>query len=398
MIKRVLSSIAFLTAATVATSQVWISEVLINAPNGPDDNREFFEVQGPPNFGLNGWYFLAIDGDGGNAGVVDQVIDLTGLSTGANGLLLVMDPNIVLFPTPDPLTSIFITAFTPDIENGTNTFVLGYGTPPQVGDDLDLDNDGTLDAGQIVGFTVVDAVSHLENDGVNNYAYADDLGFPEAVFGPYSYTADALYRVRTPAGNAPAGWALGDVLGVDPGPFTFDLARSDRFSLYGYPDPSVVPVSPGSLNAVNLLPGFSFQGTIDLQNYDGSLATQSIEFVITDTIGNVVQTETVPLTATGAYSFSSTLPAGSYLVKAKGATWLRKSVLRVVDGTSNQTVDFSLINGDADGDNEVSIGDFAVISANFGTSGPLGDLNGDDEVDIGDYAIMSGNFGLLGDD
>jgi len=44
------------------------------------------------------------------------------------------------------LTSISIVAFTPDIENGSNTFVLGFGTPPSVGDDLDADNDGTLDA------------------------------------------------------------------------------------------------------------------------------------------------------------------------------------------------------------------------------------------------------------
>ena len=70
--------------------------------------------------------------------------------------------------------------------------------------------------------------------------------------------------------------------------------------------------------------------------------------------------------------------------------------------------------GDCDGDNEVSVGDFAIISGAFGSSydsttftafpGPGGqpwdfnaDINIDDAVDIGDYAIMSGNFGLAGD-
>jgi hypothetical protein len=53
---------------------------------------------------------------------------------------------------------------------------------------------------------------------------------------------------------------------------------------------------------------------------------------------------------------------------------------------------------------EVTIGDFAVISASFGKSAgdpgfdPMADIDRNDEVDIGDFALMSGNFGALGDD
>lgn len=69
----------------------------------------------------------------------------------------------------------------------------------------------------------------------------------------------------------------------------------------------------------------------------------------------------------------------------------------------NQT-SFSLLNGDCDGDNEVTIGDYAILSSAFGSCegdpnwDPRADLNCDGCVDIGDFAILSANFGQAGDD
>lgn len=66
--------------------------------------------------------------------------------------------------------------------------------------------------------------------------------------------------------------------------------------------------------------------------------------------------------------------------------------------------DVFLLAGDADGDNEVSIGDFALLSAAFGSSpgtptwDPRCDFDCDDEITIGDYALLSSNFGEVGDD
>lgn len=60
--------------------------------------------------------------------------------------------------------------------------------------------------------------------------------------------------------------------------------------------------------------------------------------------------------------------------------------------------------GDADGDNEVTIGDFALLSSAFGSSpgmpnwNPMCDFECDDEITIGDYALLSQNFGEVGDD
>ncbi len=66
-------------------------------------------------------------------------------------------------------------------------------------------------------------------------------------------------------------------------------------------------------------------------------------------------------------------------------------------------INVTLINGDCDRDNEVGIGDYAILSASYGSDlgGPGwnadADLNGDDAVDIADYAILSQNYGLVGD-
>lgn len=62
------------------------------------------------------------------------------------------------------------------------------------------------------------------------------------------------------------------------------------------------------------------------------------------------------------------------------------------------------MNGDSNGNNEIEIGDYSILSAAFGsavgdpTFDPLADLNGDDAVEIGDYAILSANYVAIGDD
>lgn len=60
--------------------------------------------------------------------------------------------------------------------------------------------------------------------------------------------------------------------------------------------------------------------------------------------------------------------------------------------------------GDADGDNEVGIGDYARLSASYGSTpgtpnwDPSCDFDCDDEISIGDYSLLSSNYGLSGDD
>ncbi|MBX7134583.1 MAG: putative Ig domain-containing protein [Fimbriimonadaceae bacterium] len=156
----------------------------------------------------------------------------------------------------------------------------------------------------------------------------------------------------------------------------------------------------------------TISGRIELQDYLGDITGQPITIELRIPGQPVALfVRTVNLTATGSFQFTATsnaVPAGTYDIAVKGSHWLKRlmpSVAIAANGRSG--IDFggalSLINGDADGDNEVAIGDFAVISAAYGSA--IGDpnwlasadLDGDLEVSIGDYAILSANYGLAGD-
>lgn len=115
-----------------------------------------------------------------------------------------------------------------------------------------------------------------------------------------------------------------------------------------------------------------------------------------------IETKHVQLTLAGGYRFDTNL-SGAYDVYARGPHWLRKNLGSFILGGVSSGVSGMLTNGDIDGDNEVAIGDYAVLSSAFGTI-PVSvgwvenaDLNGDESVDIGDYAVLSANFGLVGD-
>ncbi|MEZ5966122.1 MAG: hypothetical protein R3F56_19960 [Planctomycetota bacterium] len=231
---------------TAARAQFTLSELLIDAP-GTDDGQEFIEIRGPANTQLTGYYFLAIEGDGTAAGVVDQAIDLSAYSTGSNGLLLIRDTSAVLSPAPDAATSVVVFNPTPDIENGTNTFVLGFGTAPAVNTDLDTDNDGTLDAG-IPGFTVVDAVSGTDG-GAADLLYAAQLGGTNFAYNGV-FTPDCYYRIYSASGT-PLCWTVADVTapGVT-GPYSFDFVSSTTGEIQGGLASGYGPqaLNPGSLN------------------------------------------------------------------------------------------------------------------------------------------------------
>jgi len=223
-IKHIVTLAVFAALTASAQAQFTISEALINAP-GADQGLESIELRGPANASLAGWKLLVIEGDTGQLaqGMLDVVLDLNAFSTGPNGLLLVRDiPGTPFTPVVDVLTSVVYNDFIPDIENGANTFVLGYGTVPAVGTDLDLDNDNNLDAGVLSGFTPVDAVSYqspLDDPATGGY-YADELG-GFAIPATATWTPDALYRLYN-ADGTPCRWVVADVNGVVGFAFTFD--------------------------------------------------------------------------------------------------------------------------------------------------------------------------------
>ncbi|MBX7135894.1 MAG: hypothetical protein K1X67_24765 [Fimbriimonadaceae bacterium] len=112
----------------------------------------------------------------------------------------------------------------------------------------------------------------------------------------------------------------------------------------------------------------------------------------------VVGTRVATLNATGG--FDVTVPAALPLdVSIKEDTWLRRTML-----VNTGPITLNLVNGDCDKDNEVGIGDYAILSSAYGSApgevnwNASADLNRDDVVDIADYAILSSNYGRSGDE
>lgn len=141
-------------------------------------------------------------------------------------------------------------------------------------------------------------------------------------------------------------------------------------------------------------------GRVNLEDFQGDITAVPVTIEVR-AVGSAVplHTEVVQLDMDGRYQTATTLPPGTYDVTAKAPHWLRQRLSSVpLTASGIAGIDFSLANGDLDGDNEIAIGDYAVVSQTFGTSDPSGDVNGDGEVDIGDVALVSANFGRVGDD
>ena len=218
-----------LTAAAVglgiaasASGQVRINEMLIDGP-GTDNGQEFIELSGPANFSLAGLTLLAVEGDGANPGAIDVALSLNSFSLGSNGLFLWRDSATIIDTSnaagvqgPDPATIVNIADFSPDIENGSNTFLLVANFSGAIGNDLDTNNDGVLDS--TPWGSVIFSIGVIENDGASNIAYAAQLG--GATVGPNAgFNADSIaFGVD--------GLVYGsDVLGSAGGPYTYDLTR-----------------------------------------------------------------------------------------------------------------------------------------------------------------------------
>lgn len=244
-----IAALAATFSCAAADAQFILTEIFVNPP-GADDGQEAVEIRGAAGASLAGLWFITIDGDGTSAGVVDQRLDLGAITAGSNGLVLLRDGGAIA-PRPQPATTVVMVAFTPDIENGSNTFVLGLGTAPPVGFDYDTNNDGIID-NLPPNFTAVDAVGVIENDGANNFAYATQLGFP-ADFGPFSFTPDAVYRYFA-CDDTFLGWVGGDVVGTNPGgPYTWDRTENFGFGV-GFV-PALEPGQGLNPGTPNLLPG-----------------------------------------------------------------------------------------------------------------------------------------------
>ena len=143
-------------------------------------------------------------------------------------------------------------------------------------------------------------------------------------------------------------------------------------------------------------------GRVYLQDYSADPTDTSVTSEIREP-GSTTPVEThIVLLDGNLYAFGTTLE-GTYDLAAKASHWLRQTRQRIAI-RGDVTVNFSLINGDVDGDNEVTLFDFGELVAAFGSLpgdsnwNANADLDGDEEVTLFDFGILVRNFGVIGDD
>ncbi|MEP0765983.1 MAG: hypothetical protein HRF45_05505 [Fimbriimonadia bacterium] len=154
-------------------------------------------------------------------------------------------------------------------------------------------------------------------------------------------------------------------------------------------------IDPGAI--VKIIPVATVYGNVNRQFYLGGAGmTGTLEFRDPDTL-TVLHSQPITLDASGNYA-ATTVPVGTYDVALKLHNWLRQVLEDVViTDPSTSGVNFTVVNGDANGDNAVDLIDLNWIMVNFGQPGQvMGNLNWDGLVDILDMNINMVNFGLVG--
>lgn len=182
-----------------------------------------------------------------------------------------------------------------------------------------------------------------------------------------------------------------------PGDYTFKVkvADSGTPSLSAERSVRVVVLPIGTASAI--------AGTVSLQNYVGWVTGEKVTFELRTAQGAFV--ELIPNISLGPNSSFSIMSnhVGTYTLVARGRTWLGEAKYSVVlSGSSTATVNFSLMNGDVNGDNYVGTDDYLMLSDAFDSSigdpnfEPNADLNGDGYVGTDDYLILNNNFDQSG--
>jgi hypothetical protein len=183
---------------------ILINEIRIDQPSysrkkNLADPDEFFELAGPPGASLNGLWYIVI-GDGpqtlvggqlrGGSGVVEEAIDLSGRTIPQSGFFLVAGPDYSPVGGEDPNWRRAL-----NFENNDNvTHLLVKGFTGVLGQDLDFNDDGTLDLQPWT--SIEDSVAIVEYEDPNWYGdkvYSATRVGPKIV-GDRKYAPGHVYR------------------------------------------------------------------------------------------------------------------------------------------------------------------------------------------------------------
>ena len=237
----VLSLVSGQAIACSATTPC-INEVLVDPTGNVDAVAEYVELRFTPSAAIPaGTYLVAVEGDhqaGRNKGTIDTVIDVGGLSFGANGFLVVLPAGNTYTVHPDAATITSLSNGFAGLPDGrwsssdgsgvmervsTSYFLIEAPTRPTAGADLDTDNDGVLDANNWTAIhdsigvsgpppqSTTYAAINFRSSGAGTTGTNVITGFRAAYFGrfgdSFGQTADAWVLTADLGGNNP-NWLL----------------------------------------------------------------------------------------------------------------------------------------------------------------------------------------------
>ncbi len=174
--KRTLLLLA-VTLSLAVQSQTYISEIMVDPP-GDDYPNEFIEFRGVPNSTLVDTYLVVVEGDGNDPGDLNSVHDLSGLTIGANGfLVLANDGHPYNIDAQATVVTGLLSPGGGNLESQTHTFMLvESAVAPTTSDDIDSDDNGVADGTPYTSWTILDSGITLAKDNDSSgaiYAYSE---------------------------------------------------------------------------------------------------------------------------------------------------------------------------------------------------------------------------------
>jgi hypothetical protein len=163
----------------------------------------------------------------------------------------------------------------------------------------------------------------------------------------------------------------------------------------------VATVQQGSQNIAGagvwrIDPPPTLSGQVVLNDYLPSPTGKTAQFTLTN--GSQTDSATLTLGAGGSYSLQTGV-TGTVQARVYVPGWLGQRQTLAVGSSGIVTANWSLINGDANRDNQIDDADLLQVLFAFGQTGANlpADCNGDGAVDDADLLIVLFNFGAVGD-
>jgi hypothetical protein len=252
------------------TSNIYINEIAFN----PDSSgmNEYIELRGTPSSTIPaGTYLVAVDGNSGNTGDVKVYINLSGLSFGSNGFLVLLQQGNTyttaagaqVYTSTSPgfgglPGSIFVAdgGATSLPDDSTTYMLIQTGVAPTLTDDVDANDDGTADGSVFGGWAVRDSIGNVDGDssdhgyGALNYS-STGSGTSSGTVVSVGFALTYVGRRGDTTGSAAADWVASCALDGSAPNFTLDASGTEV-------EPSSYAGKPlnhiGSTNFLNAAP------------------------------------------------------------------------------------------------------------------------------------------------